>query len=91
MARATRLGLIELADFGASYARTLKTWRERFDAAWDSIEPMGFDDTFRRRWRFYLAYCEGGFMERAISDAHLLMAGPDFRPANSTGLTAQSS
>ncbi|MEN1729282.1 MAG: cyclopropane-fatty-acyl-phospholipid synthase family protein [Pseudomonadota bacterium] len=88
MARATRLGLIELVDFGASYARTLKDWRERFEAAWDRIEPMGFDDTFRRRWRFYLAYCEGGFMERAISDTHLLMAGPEFRPTSPQGLTA---
>ncbi len=87
MARATRLGLIELADFGASYALTLKAWRERFEAAWDQIAEMGFDDTFRRRWRFYLAYCEGGFRERAISDVHLLLAGPDYRPARSTGLT----
>ena len=87
MARATRLGLIELADFGASYALTLKAWRERFEAAWDQIAEMGFDDTFRRRWRFYLAYCEGGFRERAISDVHLLLAGPDYRPARSSGLT----
>jgi len=91
MAQATRMGLIELADFGASYARTLRDWRERFEAAWESIEPMGFDDLFRRRWRFYLAYCEGGFLERAISDTHLLMAGPDFRPDSQLGLTAQSS
>jgi len=87
MARATRLGLIELADFGASYALTLKCWRERFEAAWDDIATMGFDETFRRRWRFYLAYCEGGFRERAISDVHLLFAGPGFRPARPTGLT----
>jgi len=88
MARATRLGLIELVDFGASYARTLRDWRERFEAAWERIEPMGFDDVFRRRWRFYLAYCEGGFRERAISDIHLLMAGPDYRPQSPLGLTA---
>ncbi|AKS42274.1 SAM-dependent methyltransferase [Wenzhouxiangella marina] len=90
MARATRLGLIELADFGASYASTLRDWRERFEAAWDRIEPMGFDETFRRRWRFYLAYCEGGFLERAISDVHLLMAGPDYRPSRATGLTGEA-
>jgi cyclopropane-fatty-acyl-phospholipid synthase len=79
MARASDLGLIELFDFGESYARTLRAWRERFEAAWAKIAPMGFDDTFRRRWRFYLAYCEGGFMERAISDVHLLMARPAYR------------
>ncbi len=88
MARASRLGLIELADFGASYALTLKAWRERFEAAWSDIAAMGFDETFRRRWRFYLAYCEGGFRERAISDVHLLLAGPDYRPDQTAGLTA---
>jgi len=87
MARATRLGLIELADFGASYALTLKAWRERFDGAIDEIAAMGFDRAFQRRWRFYLAYCEGGFRERAISDVHLLLAGPGYRPSVSTGLT----
>lgn len=88
MARSTRLGLIELADFGASYALTLKAWRERFEAAWERIVEMGFDETFRRRWRYYLAYCEGGFAERAISDVHLLLAAPGFRPAAPQGLTA---
>ncbi|MGY6630280.1 MAG: class I SAM-dependent methyltransferase [Wenzhouxiangella sp.] len=90
MARATRLGLIELADFGTSYALTLKDWREAFEAAWDRIAPMGFDETFRRRWRYYLAYCEGGFRERAISDVHLLMAGPDYRQPAPTGLTGDA-
>ena len=88
MARSTRLGLIELTDFGASYALTLKAWRERFEAAWERIVEMGFDETFRRRWRYYLAYCEGGFAERAISDVHLLFAAPGFRPASPQGLTA---
>jgi cyclopropane-fatty-acyl-phospholipid synthase len=87
MARASRLGLVELADFGASYALTLKNWRDRFEAAWASISEMGFDETFRRRWRWYLAYCEGGFRERAISNVHLLLAGPDWRPHIETGLS----
>lgn len=79
MRRATDLGVLELFDFGDSYARTLACWRERFEARWDVFEEMGFDETFRRRWRFYLAYCEGGFRERAISDIHLLLAAPGYR------------
>lgn len=79
MARATRLGMIELFDFGESYAMTLNHWRQRFEAEWEAIREVGFDETFRRRWRFYLAYCEGGFSERAISDVHLLLARPEFR------------
>lgn len=87
MARASRLGLVEMADFGASYARTLAAWRERFEARWDNIREMGFDETFRRRWLWYLAYCEGGFRERAISDVHLLLAGPQWRPGSESGLS----
>jgi cyclopropane-fatty-acyl-phospholipid synthase len=25
------------------------------------VEQLGFDDTFRRMWEFYLAYSEAGF------------------------------
>jgi len=79
MRRATDLGLLELFDFGESYALTLRHWRERFEAEWDALAGMGFDEAFRRRWRFYLAYCEGGFRERAISDVQLLLAAPGYR------------
>ncbi len=56
-------GLTKLsADmFALDYARTLKAWGERFRAAWDQIQPMGFDLRFKRMWEFYLAYCEAGF------------------------------
>ncbi len=47
--------------FGASYARTLAEWRDRFEAAWPRIAPLGFDERFRRLWRYYLCYCEAGF------------------------------
>ena len=33
----------------------------RFEAAWDEIKGLGFDERFRRLWRFYLGYCEAGF------------------------------
>ncbi|MDB5470817.1 MAG: SAM-dependent methyltransferase [Caulobacter sp.] len=47
--------------FGRDYARTLGEWTARFDAAWPKLSGMGFDERFRRLWRFYLAYCEAGF------------------------------
>ncbi|MBX7198477.1 MAG: cyclopropane-fatty-acyl-phospholipid synthase family protein [Rhodospirillaceae bacterium] len=53
--------------FGDSYAATLHQWRDRFLAAWSSIEPLGFDERFRRMWEMYLAYCEGGFRAQAIN------------------------
>jgi len=55
-------------DFGLDYARTLKIWRERFDAAVDQGRlPDGFDARFARLWRFYLMYCEGGFRGGGIN------------------------
>ena len=48
--------------FGQDYAETLRLWDERFQAAWGDIQRIGgFDERFRRLWRFYLAYCEAGF------------------------------
>ncbi len=65
-ARAAGLVLERQRTFGLSYARTLRLWRERFEAAWPAIRPLGFDERFRRMWRYYLAYCEAGFLEGAI-------------------------
>jgi len=57
-------------DFGADYARTLELWRERFDmAVAEDRLPAGFDDRFVALWRYYLAYCEGGFRAGTI-DVH---------------------
>jgi cyclopropane-fatty-acyl-phospholipid synthase len=47
--------------FGQDYALTLAHWRRSFEAAWPEIARLGFDERFRRLWRFYLAYCEAGF------------------------------
>ncbi|MFJ6023885.1 class I SAM-dependent methyltransferase [Brevundimonas sp. NPDC092305] len=56
------LGWETVERFGQDYADTLKLWDERFQGAWDDIRRMGgFDERFRRLWRFYLAYCEAGF------------------------------
>lgn len=70
------LALVHLEDFGSSYARTLHEWRQRFMAALPQVRAQGFDARFIRLWEFYLAYCEGGFAERSIGVAHLLLAKP---------------
>ncbi len=79
--RACDLALTQLEDFGSSYALTLKAWRERFMAKLAQVRAQGFDDRFVRLWEFYLAYCEGGFRERSIGVAHLLLAKPGNRRA----------
>lgn len=53
--------------FGGDYAETLRRWRETFEAKWPEIVPMGFDERFRRLWRYYLCYCEAGFRAGTIS------------------------
>ncbi len=86
--RASDLALIQLEDFGLSYARTLEAWRHRFLAALPQVRAQGFDERFIAMWEFYLAYCEGGFRERSIGVAQLLMAKPDHRtPAPMPELT----
>ena len=80
-ARSSDLGLIAQEDFGDSYARTLHAWRERFMARLPEVRAQGFDERFLRMWEFYLAYCEGGFRERAIGVSHLLLARPRWQRA----------
>lgn len=77
--RASELALVHLEDFGSSYARTLQCWRERFTARREAVLGQGFDEAFIRLWTFYLAYCEGGFRERSIGVAQLLLAKPGCR------------
>ena len=78
-ARSTDLALLHLEDFGPSYARTLHAWRERFLGNREEVRAQGFDERFIRMWDFYMAYCEGGFLERSIGVAHLLLAKPGHR------------
>ncbi|KMS59605.1 cyclopropane-fatty-acyl-phospholipid synthase [Novosphingobium barchaimii LL02] len=54
-------------NFGADYARTLRQWRCNFDIAVEEGRlPSGFDERFVQLWRYYLMYCEGGFLGGGI-------------------------
>ncbi len=77
--RASDLALVAFEDFGDSYARTLAAWRRRFMTRLGDVRALGFDDRFIRLWEFYLAYCEGGFRERALGVAHLKFVKPQWR------------
>ncbi|WMJ69314.1 cyclopropane-fatty-acyl-phospholipid synthase family protein [Stenotrophomonas sp. 24(2023)] len=83
--RASDLQLIAQHDFGHSYALTLRAWRQRFMAQLPAVRAQGFDAAFIRLWEFYLAYCEGGFLERSIGVSHLLLARPGHRPDGNAG------
>ncbi len=73
---AAGLAWVAEQEFGAHYARTLADWRRRFEAAWPDLASMGFDERFRRMWRFYLAYCEAGFRTGRIDVVQVALARP---------------
>lgn len=62
--QAARSGLetVAVRSFGVDYARTLAAWRDRFEAQRPAVMAQGFDERFMRLWRFYLCYCEAGFL-----------------------------
>jgi cyclopropane-fatty-acyl-phospholipid synthase len=69
----TRLQITDRTAFGHSYAETLRRWRQKFDASRQIVESAGFDATFQRMWRFYLAYCEAGFRTGYLDVVQLTM------------------
>ena len=76
MSKNSDLRLINLEDFGESYAKTLEAWRLAFFNNIEHVRQQGYSESFIKMWEFYLCYCEGGFIEKAISDVHLVMAKP---------------
>jgi cyclopropane-fatty-acyl-phospholipid synthase len=71
------LTLADLKDMGLHYARTLKQWRENFNAKQTEIQQLGFDDRFKRKWNYYLSYCEAAFAMRNINVMQLLYTRPN--------------
>ncbi|MBP5959460.1 class I SAM-dependent methyltransferase [Pseudomonas anatoliensis] len=81
VSRDTDMNLLHMEDFGLHYAKTLRLWHENFRRAHGRLSELGYDDYFLRLWEFYLCYCEGGFLERTIGTAQLLLAKPAAMPA----------
>lgn len=69
----TSLGLEEVENIGMHYAETLRRWRSRFLEQREEVRDLGFDESFIRRWNYYLAYCEGGFASRYINDLQIVL------------------
>lgn len=63
--------------FGLDYAKTCRLWLERFEAQWPTITTLGFDEKFRRIWRYYLAYCEAGFACGTTNVHHIAFVKPE--------------
>ena len=79
VARKTDMRLLDLEDIGLHYATTLNDWRQNFTARLEDVRRQGYPESFIRMWEYYLCYCEGAFLERAISDVQILFSKPGSR------------
>ncbi len=79
-AQASDLGLVALEDIGQHYPSTLRAWRQNIAERLPEIKALGYQPEFLRLWDLYLSYCEGGFLERSISNVQMLFCKPDWRP-----------
>ncbi len=74
--RASDLQLFHQEDITAHYVTTLHEWRRAFLASLEEVRRQGYSEEFIRMWDYYLAYCEGGFAERIITDAQFVFSKP---------------
>ena len=79
VARETDMRLLGLEDIGLHYAKTLHCWRDNFNRVLPEVRQMGYPEAFIRMWEYYLCYCEGAFLERAISDLQIVFCKPECR------------
>lgn len=77
--RYTNMMVRDLHDIGLHYAQTLRDWHHNLIEHKDALNQDGYDERFIRLWRYYFCYCEGGFIERAISTVQLVITKPDFQ------------
>ena len=77
--KCTDMNIRDLHDIGLDYARTLHDWHLAFEENKEVLEKDGYDERFARMWQYYLNYCEGGFLERAISTVQLVISKPHYR------------
>ncbi|WP_084692953.1 SAM-dependent methyltransferase [Thalassomonas actiniarum] len=68
----TDMVIEKIDDIGLHYAKTLAHWREQFLDSWRELTELGYDENFKRLWLYYFGYCEGAFLERAISTVQVV-------------------
>ena len=72
----TDLRITHAEDIGPHYATTLRHWHDRLFERIDEVRKLGYSNEFIRMWQYYLCYCEGGFIERAIGNVQMIAARP---------------
>ncbi len=71
------LALHHLDDLGSSYVRTLHVWHQRFNQNLTQVRALGFDESFIRKWNYYLQYCSGAFAMRHTSVVQAVYSRPN--------------
>ena len=66
LTKKNQLQLEKVNSYSEDYAKTLFAWKKNFFGTWDNIAPLGFNESFKRMWEFYLSYCEAGFKAKNI-------------------------
>ena len=64
------LEILDVENLRRHYHYTLKAWAENFDAHWEEIhalDPVRYDERFRRVWRYYLYGCASVFIQSETS------------------------
>jgi cyclopropane-fatty-acyl-phospholipid synthase len=76
--RVSDFRIVDLEDLTPHYAKTLAAWRSNLWARREALDRIT-EARFRRLWLLYLAYCEGGFLERHTGLVQMVMARPAWR------------
>ena len=64
------LEVLDIENLRRHYNKTLHAWAQNFDRNWDAIhrlDPILYDERFRRQWRFYLYSCAAVFVQERSS------------------------
>jgi cyclopropane-fatty-acyl-phospholipid synthase len=67
------LKIKKIKSFGHDYAETLRRWGNAFNKCENELEALGFDASFRRKWNYYLSYCEAGFEAGSIDVSQIVL------------------
>ncbi|MBU1100797.1 MAG: cyclopropane-fatty-acyl-phospholipid synthase family protein [Bacteroidetes bacterium] len=77
--KTSNMHLHDLKNFGLDYAKTLKVWRNSFNEKIEDVKRLGFDEAFKRKWNYYLSYCEAAFAMRNIGVVQVIYTKPNNR------------
>ena len=70
----TAFTIQDLHEIGLHYVETLREWRQRFVNQRAKVETLGLDETFQRKWFYYLATCESGFATKSTGNLQIVLA-----------------